>query len=145
MIRSCEVINFHPYVEDDDFDRQKGLCLSNKQFNNRMRVKTPWNDDLDLRFSERSLKTSNYETLLEHLGPWLKLTGAVFKTYRTKLLPSQGSERSARNANSTTPLTVVSLMHRTLSSSHPTTRFKSAGRVAVVPRCRNNKSPVNTT
>lgn len=40
---------------------------------NRLLVKNPTQRDLNLRFSQYSLKTMNEETFLTNLGPWLAL------------------------------------------------------------------------
>lgn len=51
--------------------------MLNEEFKNRIRVKTPCNDDLNLQHTKCNLKTSNYEAIVKHNGPWLKLADEV--------------------------------------------------------------------
>lgn len=61
MMSSCEVVGFHPDVEDDNVDPQKEPRLSTGDRKNWIRVKTSCKGDLNLELRKRNLKTSIHE------------------------------------------------------------------------------------
>lgn len=77
-----------PNVKDGYVNWKKGPKSSNKEHWSSIRVTTPCNDNFNLRLSKCSLKTLEYETFIESLGPRLKLTVNVFRTYLTSHLCS---------------------------------------------------------